>query len=153
VANETENQHGTVGAWAKRYYFANRAAIESVLRPYDLGSTQWLVLSVLVNDGATKQRDLVAALHVERATLSGVIATLVRKGFVAQVPDTVDQRQRLVEITTAGVALWQKLPDPIAVIQAASLDGEDAADVATAIRVLQAATQRLNDRILQNGDT
>jgi DNA-binding MarR family transcriptional regulator len=70
--------HGSVGAWAKRYYFAVRAAMESVLRPYDLGSTQWYVLYQLANDGPTMQRDLGRMLQVERATLSGIVAALVR---------------------------------------------------------------------------
>jgi DNA-binding MarR family transcriptional regulator len=137
-------RHASVGAWAKRYYYANRAVIESVLRPYDLGSTQWYVLYQLVNDGPTLQRDLGLVLRIERATLSGVVATLVRKALVKQVPDTVDQRQRMLHITDAGRKLWKELPDPIATIQAVSLDGADADELATTIRVLEVATQRLN---------
>ena len=93
------------------------------------------------------QRNLGQMLHIERATLSGVVATLVRKGFIDQVPDADDQRQRLLRITPAGSKLWQALPDPIAVIQAVSFEGADDAEVATAIRVLQAATGRLNDHL------
>jgi hypothetical protein len=45
--------------------------MDSVLRPYDLGSTQWYVLYQLANDGPTMQRDLVRMLQIERVTLSG----------------------------------------------------------------------------------
>jgi DNA-binding MarR family transcriptional regulator len=121
--------------------------MESVLRPYDLGSTQWYVLYQLANEGPTMQRDLGQMLHIERATLSGVVATLVRKGFIDQVPDADDQRQRLLRITRAGSKLWQELPDPIAVIQTVSFVGADDGELATAIRVLQAATGRLNDHM------
>jgi DNA-binding MarR family transcriptional regulator len=147
VPNDIEDHHDSVGAWAKRYYFASRAAMESVLRPYDLGSTQWYVLYRLANAGPTLQRDLGQMLHIERATLSGVVATLVRKGLIDQVPDADDQRQRLLRITRAGSKLWQRLPDPIAVIQAVSFESADDAELATAIRVLQAATGRLNDHM------
>jgi DNA-binding MarR family transcriptional regulator len=147
VANEIPDHHDSVGAWAKRYYFASRAAIESVLRPYDLGSTQWYVLCQLANEGPTLQRDLGQMLHIERATLSGVVATLVRKGFIDQAPDAADQRQRLLRITRAGSKLWHELPDPIAVILAVSFEGADDAELATAIRVLQTATGRLNDHM------
>jgi DNA-binding MarR family transcriptional regulator len=146
VANEIDD-HDSVGAWAKRYYFASRAAMESVLRPYDLGSTQWYVLYQLANEGPTMQRDLGQMLHIERATLSGVVATLVRKGLIDQVPDADDLRQRLLRITRAGSKLWHELPDPIAVIQAVSFAGAADAELATAIRVLQAATGRLNDHL------
>lgn len=133
------------GAWAKKYYFANRAAIESVLRPYDVGTTQWYVLYELAISGPTRQRDLGQLLKLERATLSGIVATLVRKGFIAQVADPTDQRQRMLQLTEPGRALWARLPDPIAVIRGHSFDTADPDDVATAIRVLSTATQRLNE--------
>ncbi len=65
----------------------------------------------LANDGPTMQRDLLRALQVERATLSVVVGTLVRKGLVEQVLDRVDQRQKLLRMTRAGVRRWEKLPD------------------------------------------
>jgi len=140
-------QHETVGAWAKRYHLANRALIESVLRPYDLGSTQWYVLYQLAHDGPTMQRNMGQTLHIERATLSGIVATLVRKGLVDQIPDSVDQRQRVLRLTASGTKLWSELPDPIAVIGRISLAGIDDAELETTIRVLQTATQRINDHM------
>jgi DNA-binding MarR family transcriptional regulator len=140
---------GSVGAWAKSYYFAVRAAMESVLRPYDLGSTQWYVLYQLANEGPTMQRDLGHMLQIERATLSGIVATLVRKGLVDQMPGPQDQRQRVLRITGAGMKLWGELPDPLAVIRAIAFDGSDAAELATALRVLLSATQRLNDHMAE----
>jgi DNA-binding MarR family transcriptional regulator len=139
--------HGSVGAWAKRYYFAVRAAMESVLRPYGLGTTQWYVLYQLANDGPTMQRDLGRMLEIERATLSGIVATLVRKGLIEQLPGSEDQRQRVLRVTAAGRKLWAELPDPLARIRAIAFDGADAAELATALRVLQAATQRLSDHL------
>ncbi len=147
MADETRNQHETVGAWAKRYHLANRALIESVLRPYDLGSTQWYVLYQLAHDGPTMQRNMGQTLHIERATLSGIVATLVRKGLVDQIPDSVDQRQRVLRLTASGTKLWSELPDPIAVIGRISLAGIDDAELETTIRVLQTATQRINDHM------
>jgi DNA-binding MarR family transcriptional regulator len=149
VDNKTQKQHEGVGAWAKRYYFTNRAAMESILRPYDLGSTQWSVLYQLANEGPTMQRDLGQILHLERATLSAVVATLVRKGLVEQAAGVGDQRQRLLRITTSGTELWNRLPDPYAEIRAIAFDGSDAVDMATAVRVLQAATQRLVEHLAE----
>jgi DNA-binding MarR family transcriptional regulator len=116
--------------------------MEAMLRPYDLGATQWYVLYHLVNDGPTMQRDLVKILQVERATLSSVVALLVRKGLVQQVPDSVDQRQKLLRMTEAGNKLWSELPD-LEVIRNTAFDGLDAAAVATAVEVLKTATERL----------
>ena len=137
----------SVGAWAKRLYFASRTMMDSVLRPYDLGSTQWYVLYQLANVGPTMQRDLVRMLQIERATLSGVVTTMVRKGLVDQTPDTEDQRQRMLRITRSGAKLWKELPDPINIILAVAFDGADPAELAIARRVLQTATQCLNKHI------
>jgi len=150
MSGESEKlKHDSVGAWAKRLYFASRAMMDSVLRPYDLGSTQWYVLYQLANGGPTMQRDLVRMLNIERATLSGVVTTLVRKGLVDQTPDSEDQRQRLLRITASGKKLWKSLPDPIQLILSVAFDGADPAELAIARRVLKTATQRLNGHILE----
>lgn len=121
--------------------------MDSVLRPYDLGSTQWYVLYQLANEGPTMQRDLVRLLQIERATLSGVVATLVRKGLINQMPDSDDQRQRMLHLTASGKKLWKELPDPTALVLSAAFDGFNKTELATASRVLQAATERLNQHI------
>ena len=139
-----------VSAWAKRYYFASRSLLEAVLRPYDLGATQFAVLFHLANGGPTMQRDLVQLLHIERASLSGIVATLLRKGLIEQVPDRSDGRQRLLRMTESGTLLWETLPDPVAIILEVAFDGVDQAELAAAIRVLQAATQRLSQHVLED---
>ena len=147
VAKRVEDQHESVGAWAKQYYYASRTLIESTLRQYDLGSTQWSVLYLLANDGPMMQRDLVHRLRIERATLSGIVATLVRKGLVEQMPDSLDQRQRVLRLSTSGMKVWEGLPDPVAIVQDISFGATDAAELHIALRVLKAATQRLNDHM------
>jgi DNA-binding MarR family transcriptional regulator len=147
VADDEPDQHDSVGAWAKKYHLTARALIESTLREHDLGPTQWYVLHQLVNAGPTLQRDLGQLLRIERATLSGVVATLVRKGFVSQTPDAVDQRQRLLSITDAGRTLWAGLPDPVGLASSVSFAGADDADLEVTRRVLQAATRRLEEHM------
>ncbi len=120
--------------------------MESVLRPYDIGSTQWYVLYQLANDGPTMQRDLGRMIQIERATLSGIVSTLVRKDLVEQTLGPADQRQRMLRITASGLKLWDELPD-LALIEAVAFDGIDAAELATVVKVLQTATQRLNDHL------
>ncbi len=140
-------EHDSVGAWAKRCYFAGRALMDALLRSYDLGSTQWYVLHRLVTAGPTKQRDLMKALQIEKATLSGVVATLARKGLVEQVPDEDDQRQRLLRLTASGRQLWKKLPDPGTLILSVAFDGFTDAELEIARRVLRGATERLNQHM------
>ena len=141
-----------MAAWAKRCYFAGRAVMEAMLRPYDLGATQWYVLHQLTRNGPTMQRDLLRMLQVERATLSAIVGTLVAKGLVEQVPDHIDQRQKLLRITVAGTKLWNELPD-LTLIHKVAFDGIDDADIATAVKVLQLATERLENLSRKGTDT
>lgn len=146
MANEvTDPQHESAGAWAKKYYLASRLVMESVLRPHDLGPTQWYVLYHVATVGEISQRDLVALLQVERATLTGVVAALVRKGLLVQEPSRTDQRQKMLRLTPAGAALWPKLPDPIALILGTAFDDIAASEVETTVHVLRTATGKLHD--------
>ena len=133
-----------MAAWAKRCYFAGRALMEAALRPHDLGATQWYVLYHLAHDGPTMQRELLRMLKVERATLSVVVGELVRKDLVEQVSDRADGRRKLLRMTEAGAALWDKLADLETLIHKAAFDGIDDADIAVAVRVLRTATERLD---------
>lgn len=139
-----EHQHGAVGAWAKRCYLAGRAAMEAMLRPFDLGSTQWYILYQLVHHGPTMQRDLGQILQIERSTLTVIVGALVRKGWVEQVADNADQRRKLLRLTPVGSDLWSKLPDLSAIINEAAFAGISEADMEAAVRVLRVATGRLN---------
>ena len=118
--------------------------MEALLRPHDLGATQWYVLHHLAHDGPTMQRELLRTLQVERATLSVIVGELVRKGLSEQAPDRADGRRKLLRMTGSGAALWDKLPDLEALIHKAAFEGIDDADIAVAVRVLRTATQRLD---------
>lgn len=120
--------------------------MEAMLRPYELGTTQWYVLYQLAHVGPTMQRDLVKVLQIERATLSAIISVLVRKGLVEQVPDSVDQRQKLLQMTAMGSKLWKELPD-LTIIHDVAFNDIDETAIATAVRVLQAATDKLENFI------
>lgn len=148
-----DGEHESAGAWAKKYHLASRMLMASVLRPHDLGPTQWYVLYQLATAGPTPQRDLVLMLQVERATLTGVVAALVRKGLVEQTPDAGDQRQKILTMTAAGAALWGELPDPIALILEIAFGGVPQADIDTTARVLRAATSRLTDRLSEGNQS
>lgn len=126
--------------------------MEATLRPYDLGATQWYVMHQLAADGPTMQRDLLRALEVERATLSIIVSALVRKGLIEQIPDLIDKRQKRLRMTSAGVRLWETLPPLGDLINAAAFNGIEAADLATTVRVLRLATERLETLSIKGAD-
>lgn len=147
MANKNEDaQYGAIATWAKRCYFAGRAVMEEALRPYGVGASQWYVLHQLAVAGPTMQRDLVRLLEVERATLSVMVGVLVKKGLVEQVSDTVDHRQKRLGLTTAGEALWARLPD-LTFIRDEAFAGLSQREIEITVRVLKAAAERLNRKL------
>lgn len=147
------DNHDSAGAWAKKYHIASRAMIERILRPYDLGSTQWYVLYQLAHQGPTPQRDFLSLLQIEKPTLSEVVSALVRKELITQTPDSRDQRQRILTLTASGMALWNDLPDPISLILSIAFEGVDEATLDLVAKVLRAATERLNTHIPEGTET
>jgi len=117
--------------------------METILRPYGLGGTQWWVLRQLTRQDRIRQRDLAPMLHVERATASDIVLTLVRKGLVEQAVDPADLRQKVLRLTDAGERLWSTLPDPIEMLHSIAFGGLADTDVATVVDVLRGATERL----------
>lgn len=118
--------------------------MDTLLRPHGVGSTQWYILHRLATSGPTPQRDFLPYLQIEKPTLSGVVATLVEKGWVQQVAGANDQRQRVLKLTVAGKKLWKGLPDPGTLILSVAFDGIAEADLKIAHDVLKGATERLN---------
>jgi len=125
------------------FHRASQSAVDAALRPHGLGLTQWYVLYHVANDGPLTQRNLTERLAVERATLSGVVASLVRKGLVEQLPDDNDGRVRLVRLTDLGQRRWAEVADPIEPISRIAFSGIDPGDLDTAVRVLRTATRQL----------
>lgn len=144
MANKTI-ERASVGHWAKRCYLAGRQMMDDALRPHGLGATQWYILHQLAHAGPTMQRDLVGLLQIERATVSIVVTSLVRKGLVERSKDAVDQRQKELRLTTAGARLWDELPD-LTFIRDIAFGGFSDADIETAVRVLKKATEQLQQR-------
>jgi DNA-binding MarR family transcriptional regulator len=128
---------------AKQFVLANRSAMEAILRPFGLGGTQWWVLAQVATEGAARQRDLAGAMHVERATASEIVLTLVRKGLIEQLPDPADQRQKLLRLTTSGKQLWESMPDPLALLYEIAFEDTSSKELAVVARVLNTATGRL----------
>ncbi len=64
---------------------------------------------MLRDRGATSPSELGERLIVTRATVTGVVDSLERRGFVRRSPDPVDRRRLAIEITPAGLAVVQEL--------------------------------------------
>lgn len=91
-----------VGFWLRRAYQRHMAIFAAAMEDLDLTSTQFAALVKLRDQGATAQTELGRLTGMDRATISGVVARLQKRGLVDFRPDPQDGRARIVGLTGAG---------------------------------------------------
>ncbi len=79
------------------------------LRPLGLSQAGGLVLGVLRDHGAMTPSELGERLIVSRATVTGLVDSLERRGFVRRTPHEADRRRSLVELTEEGRQVLARL--------------------------------------------
>jgi DNA-binding MarR family transcriptional regulator len=83
--------------------------IGRLLRPLNVSAAGGLVLGVLRDHGAMSPSDLGERLIVTRATVTGLLDSLERRGFVKRSTNPADRRSLVVEITPDGLVVLQAL--------------------------------------------
>lgn len=83
--------------------------IGRLLRPLNVSAAGGLVLGMLRDQGAMSPSMLSDRLIVTRATVTGVLDSLERRGFVTRSANPADRRGQIAEITPAGLIVLQEL--------------------------------------------
>ena len=83
--------------------------IGRLLRPLNVSAAGGLVLGILRDHGAMSPSELGERLIVTRATVTGLLDSLERRGFVRRSTNPADRRSLMVEITPDGLAVLQAL--------------------------------------------
>lgn len=83
--------------------------IGRLLRPLGVSAAGGLVLGILRDRGTMPPSAIGERLLVTRATVTGVVDSLERGGFVRRLPNPDDRRSLLVEITPSGLDAVQQL--------------------------------------------
>ncbi|MEK0098840.1 MarR family winged helix-turn-helix transcriptional regulator [Streptomyces sp. NPDC056121] len=95
-----------LGLLLRRAHWRAAAVMEEALRPLGIELRHFAVLIVLVDRGATVQRDLVAATGSDKAGIMRVVDDLERRGLAVRKAVPGDRRVRAVEITPQGLELF-----------------------------------------------
>ncbi len=77
--------------------------IGQLLRPLGVSSAGGLVLGQLRDHGAMSPSELGERLIVTRATVTGVVDSLERRGYVRRSPNPSDRRGIIVDLTPEGL--------------------------------------------------
>ena len=86
-------------------------ALEKNLKPYGLSRAGYVTLVVLNHSSASEVTvsELADRVGVTRATMTGILNTLLKKDFVDRYPHTMDRRSLLVRIRQKGVKLINQI--------------------------------------------
>jgi DNA-binding MarR family transcriptional regulator len=77
--------------------------VAAALQPFDVSPAGGLVLGILKDAGQPCPPNYISdRLIVSRATVTGVLDTLVKRGLVRREPHPTDRRMVLVHLTNAG---------------------------------------------------
>lgn len=116
---------------------ANRSVLavyRPLLEPMGLTHPQYLVMLALWEQSPRSVREIGAAIQLDSPTLSPLLKRLEAAGYVTRRRDPNDERNLVVELTDAGVALRERaLEVPAAVVERL---GVDLADLEELHRVL-----------------
>ena len=83
--------------------------IARLLRPLKVSAAGGLVLGILRDHGPMSPSELGERLIVTRATVTGLVDSLERRGFASRASTPADRRSLIVEITPAGLTVLQEL--------------------------------------------
>jgi DNA-binding MarR family transcriptional regulator len=83
--------------------------IGRLLRPLNVSAAGGLVLGQLRDHGPMSPSELGDRLIVTRATVTGLLDSLERRGFVRRSANAADRRSLVVEITPAGLEVIQQV--------------------------------------------
>lgn len=77
--------------------------IAQALKPFDLSPASGIVLSSLADSGdPLSPHEIAERLIVSRATVTGLVDSLEKRGYARRCPHPTDRRMLLVEITDKG---------------------------------------------------
>ena len=84
-------------------------SIGRLLRPLNVSAAGGLVLGILRDRGPMSPSELGERLIVTRATVTGLLDSLERRGFVRRSANPADRRGLIVEMTPAGRGVVQEV--------------------------------------------
>jgi MarR family transcriptional regulator, transcriptional regulator for hemolysin len=128
--------HHSARAW--------RQALDARLKHLGIGQAGWMAIaSIAKSADPLSQRELADLLGIEGPSMVAAIDRLVAAGLVLRSPSPTDRRVKLIVLTDAGRAMYDKVRTEADAFRAACLSGVDQAALRSATEVLEALRSRI----------
>ena len=92
-----------IGKTAKmmEYFITNYLQEEG----YNITKEQWILMFHLSQQEEIQQNNLACVSNRNKTSLTRIVTTLEKKGYVKRVPDKLDKRSKLISLTEDGITL------------------------------------------------
>jgi DNA-binding MarR family transcriptional regulator len=121
-------------------------SIGRLLRPLNVSAAGGLVLGILRDHGRMSPSELGERLIVTRATVTGLLDSLERRGYVRRSANVADRRSLIVEITPVGLEVLQELRTIIHRHEKALMSGFSESDLRAYIERLHQIQESLGGK-------
>jgi len=130
--------HSTARSW--------RLAVDRRLKDLGLSQAGWMTVAMAAKaKEPLSQIELANRVGVEGATMVAMLDRLARDDLVERQPSPTDRRVKLVVLTPAGSALYDKVRTEAATVRKKLLAGIDAKQLLAATELLEQLQQLLDD--------
>lgn len=129
----------------KRIYILMRKALDERFSAYQLTTSQFEIMGYLYNQQPMEQQKLQHCTGITPATLTGLLDTLAKRGYVTRQASPEDSRAKLVGLTSTGHEVLTELIDVMHQFENDMLAGFSGAERALFADWLQRLATNLGD--------
>ncbi len=122
-----------------------RTALEEALKPFDVSTTQWLVLQGIAESEEAIQTDIGKITHLDNATITRHLDKLESVELLQRTRIENDRRVQMVQLTDKGRELLPKITEVATQINARALKGLNASKIANFIEILHLINDNLTE--------
>lgn len=98
----SDAQTTSIGRWISVLYRYGQCYIEKELKPYGLGSGQFIFLFVLLKQDGISQEALSNILKIDKGTTARAIQKLEQEGYIEKNTNAQDRRVNIICVTKKG---------------------------------------------------
>lgn len=126
----------SIGFWINTAAHDYQRAINDELAPTGITYRQFQVLGFLAYEGPLPQAELAGRMHIEPATLVGILDRMERDGWIKRLACRKDRRRKLIHPQPSAKPVWTKIVECVKRVRARATRGLKANELATLKRLL-----------------
>jgi MarR family transcriptional regulator for hemolysin len=137
----------SVGFWIMTAAHEYQRAVNDELAPTGITYRQCQVLGFLALEGPLAQAELADRMHLEPATLVGILDRMERDGWIKRLACRQDRRRKLIHPQPSAKPVWNKIVACVKRVRARAMQGLKATELATLKRLLGRVRKNLDQNI------